>query len=99
MPKLMLSPTHIHITRSLGRHSNCTSGRKGTTGWNGNRPGIKILNSYHEQEMFSAQMEKPHGANTHHMLWRYTIKMCGTKKARMVCDRSSHQGTIMLGHL
>jgi len=59
----------------------------------------KMLNSYHDQEMFSAPMEKPHGANTHHMLWRYTIKMCSTKKARMVCDRSSHQGTIMLGHL
>lgn len=57
-----------------------------------------MLDSYLEQEMFSDLMEKPPGTNMHHMLWHYTIKMCGTKKARMVCDGSSRQGTIMLGH-
>jgi hypothetical protein len=57
-----------------------------------------MLNSYHEQGMFSEAMEAPDNANIHHMLWRYLIKMCGTRKARMVCDGSPHQGTITLGH-
>jgi hypothetical protein len=58
----------------------------------------KMLDSYKEQGMFSEPMELPHGANVHHMLWRYTIKMCATRKARMVCDGSARQGTITLGH-
>jgi len=57
-----------------------------------------MLDSYLEQEMFSDPMTKPMGANTHHMLWRYTIKMYGTRKACIVCDGSSRQGTITLRH-
>jgi hypothetical protein len=57
-----------------------------------------MLNSYHEQGMFSEPMEAPEHANIHHMLWRYLIKMCGTCKACVVCDGSPHQGTITLGH-
>jgi hypothetical protein len=48
--------------------------------------------------MFSEPMEAPQNANIHHMLWRYLVKMCGTRKARMVCDGSPRQGTITLGH-
>jgi hypothetical protein len=57
-----------------------------------------MLNSYHDQGMFSKPMEVPDKANVHYMLWRYMFNMCGTRKARMVCDRSSRQGTITLGH-
>jgi KUP system potassium uptake protein len=59
---------------------------------------FKMLNSYNEQGMFSAPMTAPTGANIHHMLWRYTLKLCGTRKSRMVCDGSARQGTITLGH-
>jgi dUTP pyrophosphatase len=58
----------------------------------------KMLDSYHDQRMFSDPMPAPNDCNIHHMLWRYTIKMCGTRKARMVCDGSARQGTITLGH-
>jgi len=57
-----------------------------------------MLDSYHSQGMFSDPMPAPAKANIHHMLWRYTLKMCGTRKARMVCDGSARQGTITLGH-
>jgi hypothetical protein len=58
----------------------------------------KMLNSYQDQGMFSDPMPTPADANIHHMLWRYTIKMCGTRKAQMVCDGSARQDTITLGH-
>ncbi len=58
----------------------------------------KMFDSYADQGMFSDPMPAPQAANIHHMLWRYTIKMCGTRKARMVCDGSARQGTITLGH-
>jgi len=58
----------------------------------------KMFDSYAEQGMFSDPMPVPEHANTHHMLWRYSIKMCGTRKARMVCDGSARQDTITLGH-
>ena len=58
-----------------------------------------MLNSYHEQGMFSAPMEAPAKANIHYMLWRYIYKTCRTRKARMVCDGLAiRQGTITLGH-
>jgi hypothetical protein len=41
----------------------------------------KMLDSYQDQGMFSDPMPAPADANIHHMLWRYTIKMCGTRKA------------------
>ncbi len=58
----------------------------------------RMLDSYHEQGMFSEPMAPPQQCNIHHMLWRYVLKMCGTRKARMVCDGSPRQGTITLGH-
>jgi hypothetical protein len=57
-----------------------------------------MLNSYQEQGMLSKPMETPANANVHHILWHYTYKMCGTRKACMLCDSSAHQGTITLGH-
>jgi len=57
-----------------------------------------MLNSYQDQGMFSDPMPTPADANIHHMLWRYTIKMCGTRKAQMVYDGSARQDTITLGH-
>jgi len=39
-----------------------------------------MLDSYHSQGMFSEPMPTPAKANIHHMLWRYTMKMCGTRK-------------------
>jgi hypothetical protein len=57
-----------------------------------------MLNSYHDQGMFGAPMEAPQNVNIHHMLWKYSIKMDGVRKARMVCDGSPRQGTITLGH-
>jgi hypothetical protein len=56
-----------------------------------------MLNSYQEQGMFSEPMAAPVEANIHHMLWWFVYKLCGTRKARMVCDGSARQGTITLG--
>ena len=58
----------------------------------------KMLDDYHSQGMFSEPIPKPSEANIHHMIWRYTIKMDGTRKSRMVCDGSPRRGTITLGH-
>jgi deoxyuridine 5'-triphosphate nucleotidohydrolase len=58
----------------------------------------KMLDNYQDQGMFGDPMEAPKGANIHHMLWRYMVKMCGTRKARMVCDGAPRQGTITLGY-
>jgi hypothetical protein len=58
----------------------------------------KMLDSYNDQGMFSEPMVAPEKANIHHMLWRYLVKMCGTRKAQMVCDGSPRRGTITLGH-
>jgi hypothetical protein len=57
-----------------------------------------MLDDYMSQGMFSEPMPSPAGVNVHHMLWWYSTKMDGTKKARMVCDGSSRQGTITLRH-
>ncbi len=57
-----------------------------------------MLNSYHQQGMFGTPIEAPSNVNIHHMLWRYSVKMDGTRKARMVCNGSPRQGTITLGH-
>jgi hypothetical protein len=57
----------------------------------------RLLDNYSEQNMFSDPMEAPDQTNVHHMLWRYNIKMCGTRKARMVCDGAPRWGVITLG--
>jgi len=59
----------------------------------------KQLNQYWNQGMFSNPMPLPMNANALHMLWRYNLKVCGTKKCRMVCNGSPRQkGTVTLGH-
>jgi len=59
----------------------------------------KQLNQYWDQGMFSAPMSLPQNANALHMLWRYNLKACGTKKCRMVCNGSPRQkGTVTIGH-
>ena len=59
----------------------------------------KQLNQYWNQGMFSHPMPLPLNANALHMLWRYNLKACGTKKCRMVCNGSPRQkGTVTLGH-
>jgi hypothetical protein len=58
----------------------------------------KMLDNYQEQGMFGSPMQPPKGVNIHHMLWKYMIKMCGTRKARMVCDGAPRGGTIQLGY-
>jgi hypothetical protein len=59
----------------------------------------KQLNMYWDQGMFSNPMPLPANANALHMLWRYNLKACGTKKCRMVCNGSPRQkGTVTLGH-
>jgi hypothetical protein len=58
-----------------------------------------MLDSYHDQGMFSDPMHAPSGTNIHQMLWKYLIKMCSMQRARMVCDGLRCQGaSITLGH-
>ena len=59
---------------------------------------FKMLDNYMNQGMFSEPMPKMGKANIYHMLWRYFLKLDGTRKSRMVCDGSARQGTITLGH-
>jgi hypothetical protein len=59
----------------------------------------KQLDQYWEQGMFSTPVPLPHKANALHMLWRYNLKVCGTRKSRMVCNGSPRQkGTVTIGH-
>lgn len=58
-----------------------------------------MLNQYKEQGMFSDPMPLPSNANALRMLWTYLLKICGTRKSRMVCNGSTRQkGTVTLGH-
>ena len=60
---------------------------------------FKMLDQYHEQGMFSQPMALPAGAHALHMLWTYFLKLCGTRKSRMVCNGNPRQkGTVTLGH-
>jgi hypothetical protein len=60
---------------------------------------FKMLDQYHSQSMFSAPQPLPKGANALHMLWTYFLKLCGTRKSRMVCNGNPRQkGTVTLGH-
>ena len=59
----------------------------------------KQLHQYWDQGMFSYPMPLPRNANALHMLWRFNIKACGTRKSRMVCNGSPRQkGTVTIGH-
>jgi len=58
-----------------------------------------MLDQYHSQGMFSAPQPLPTGANALHMLWTYIMKMCSTRKSRLVCNGHPRQkGTVTLGH-
>ena len=58
-----------------------------------------MLNQYLAQGMFSDPQALPMNANALHMLWTYVLKVCGTIKARMVCNGNPRQkGTVTLGH-
>jgi dUTP pyrophosphatase len=46
----------------------------------------KMLNQYLAQGMFSDPQALPMNANALHMLWTYVLKVCGTRKAMMVCN-------------
>jgi hypothetical protein len=59
----------------------------------------KMLDQYQGQGMFSEPLPLPKHSNALHMHWVYFLKICGTHKARMVCNGSSRQkGTVTLGH-
>jgi len=63
------------------------------------RSQYKQLDQYWDQGMFSEPLPLPHNANALHMLWRFNLKVCSTKKSRMVCNGSPHQkGTVTIGH-
>jgi hypothetical protein len=65
--------------------------------WKASR--YKMLDQYLEQGMFSDPMPLPSNANSLRMLWTYLLKVCGTRKSRMVCNGSPKQkGTVTLGH-
>jgi hypothetical protein len=68
--------------------------------WSEWQQGIyKQLDMYWNQGMFNNPMPLPNNANALHMLWRYNLKACSTKKCRVVCNGSPHQkGTVTLGH-
>lgn len=58
-----------------------------------------MLDQYHNQGMFSQPQPLPAGANALHMLWTYFLKLCGTRKSRMVCNGNPRQkGTVTIGH-
>jgi hypothetical protein len=46
----------------------------------------KMLNQYHDQGMFSAPQSLPQNAKALQMLWIFSLKMDGSKKARMMCN-------------
>jgi len=58
-----------------------------------------MINQFQEQGMFSEPQPLPQNPSALHMLWTYILKVCGTKKARMVCNGNPRQKeTIVLGH-
>ena len=57
------------------------------------------LNSYHSQGMFGEPTPRPPNCNVLPLIWTYTVKANGTKKARCVCNGSPRQkGTVTLDH-
>jgi hypothetical protein len=58
-----------------------------------------MLDQYREQGMFSAPLPLPSNANALRMLWTCILKICGTRKSRLVCNGKPRQkGTVTLGH-
>ena len=58
----------------------------------------KQLDQYHNQGMFSEPQKLPLGTPASFMHWTYIYKMCGTKKARMVCDGARNRSANSIGH-
>jgi hypothetical protein len=59
----------------------------------------RMLDQYLNQGMFSNPQPLPSGANALYMLWTYFLKLCGTRKSRMVCNGNPRQkGIVTLGH-
>jgi hypothetical protein len=59
----------------------------------------KMLDQYREQGMFSEPMPLPKKATAFCMLWTYVLKICGTRKSRMVCEGNTSQCKhLMIGH-
>ena len=57
------------------------------------------LDQYYQQKMFGTPCTLPKGANVLSMIWAYTIKDCGRKKARMVCNgKPSNKNTAIFGY-
>ena len=48
--------------------------------------------------MFSEPLALPTGLVGSFMHWTYELKMCGTKKARMVCDGVRNRSAQTMGH-
>ena len=58
----------------------------------------KQLNQYEAQDTFGSPCLPPPNANILPLLWTYTIKADGTKKARCVCNGApSKKGSVTLG--
>ena len=58
----------------------------------------KQLDQYNSQGMFSEPQILPLGMPASYMHWTYIYKMCGTKKARMVCDGARNRSANSIGH-
>ena len=58
----------------------------------------KQLDQYHNQDMFSEPQPLRLGMSASFMLWTYLMKMCGTKKARMVYNGARNRSANTLGH-
>jgi len=58
----------------------------------------KQLDQYETQGMFGEPMQMPTGTGASFMLWTYMIKMCGTKKARMVFDGARNREYTTSGY-
>lgn len=57
------------------------------------------LDMYHGQNMFGSPCPLPEGANVLGMIWAYSVKSDGRKKARMVCNgRPSNKNTAIFGY-
>ena len=58
---------------------------------------FKQLDQYHAQNTFDMPEKLPPGANLLSLCWVYLIKLCGTLKARCVCNGSPRfRGTVTL---
>lgn len=62
------------------------------------RSQYKQLDQYDTQGMFGDPMSLPRGSGASFMLWNFMVKMCGTKKARMVFDGARNREYTTSGY-